>query len=125
MLGEMLYLGTAEIQIEKVKNKSVMTARMRDITPIITTKEGVELEVAKLPQYKDSRVNISFEEMERTHREQVRGIIKSNGQGGSTISSPVEKYIDFMTKHTESDTLMESLAKKIQGTRWDLSLIHI
>jgi hypothetical protein len=125
MLGEMLYLGTAEIQIEKVKNKSVMTARMRDITPIITTKEGVELEVAKLPQYKDSRVNISFEEMERTHREQVRGIIKSNGQGGSTISSPVEKYIDFMTKHTESDTLMESLAKKIAGTRWDTKTYNV
>ena len=63
--------------------------------------------------------------MERTHREQVRGIIKSNGQGGSTISSPVEKYIDFMTKHTESDTLMESLAKKIQGTRWDTKTYNV
>jgi len=119
MLGEILFLGTAQIKIEDNKGKKQMTANWSEIQPTITIKEGGLTN--EIPTPSDRRINLSFEQMEKTHREKIRGIITNKdtgGKGGSTVSNPLEGFISFMQIHIKDNYKMNTLAEKINGTNW-------
>ena len=125
MLGEMLFLGTAQIKIVDEKGKKKMTANWSEIQPTITIKEGgISTEIDNPDTTK--RINLSFEQMEKTHREQVRGIFKEKGsKGGSTVSNPLEGFISFLTSHNDDPQKMQSLAEKIAGTDWSTKDVNV
>ena len=78
----------------------------------------------------ERRANLSFEDMNTFYKEKVQGIVKDKdnlggSKGGSTLSSPLEKFVHFLTEHTESTEKMQDLAKKIVGTQWDTKTYNI
>lgn len=127
MLGEMLFLGTAEIKIETVKGKNQMTANWSQIQPEVTI-PGSNKEPVKTADIDDKkRINVSFELMEKTHREQIRGIFKDKdtGKGGSTVSNPLEGFISFMQTHSKDNYKMNTLAEKIANTDWSSKDVNV
>jgi hypothetical protein len=125
MLGEILFLGTAQIKIEDNKGKKQMTANWSEIQPTITIKEGGLTN--EIPTPTDRRINLSFEQMEKTHREKIRGIFKDKdtGKGGSTVSNPLEGFISFMIAHNGDNYKMETLARKIKSTDWSSKDVNV
>ena len=125
MLGEILFLGTAQIKIEDNKGKKQMTANWSEIQPTITIKEGGLTN--EIPTPADRRINLSFEQMEKTHREKIRGIItnKDTGKGGSTVSNPLEGFISFMETHNKDNYKMNTLAEKIANTDWSSKDVNV
>jgi len=125
MLGEILFLGTAQIKIEDNKGKKQMTANWSEIQPTITIKEGGLTN--EIPTPSDRRINLSFEQMEKTHREKIRGIItnKDTGKGGSTVSNPLEGFISFMETHNKDNYKMNTLAEKIANTDWSSKDVNV
>ncbi len=129
MLGEILFLGTAQIKIEDNKGKKQMTANWSEIQPTITIKEGGLTN--EIPTPSDRRINLSFEQMEKTHREKIRGIFKdkdpkdTGGKGGSTVSNPLEGFISFMETHNKDNYKMNTLAEKIANTDWSSKDVNV
>ena len=126
-LGHLQFLGYGKIRIEDRKGKNQLTCQWNEIQKEIPVKYGSNTEMVPTP---DKRINLSFEDMNKFYKERVLGIVKEGdnlggSMGGSTISSPLEKFVHFLTQHTEDSEKMSQLVKKINGVRWDTKTYNI
>ena len=126
-IGHLQFLGYGKIKVEKHKGKNQLTCQWNEIQKEIPIKQGSTTEYVPTPE---KRVNLSFEDMNKFYKERVLGIVKEGdnlggSMGGSTISSPLEKFVHFLTEHTEDSEKMSQLVKKINGVRWDTKTYNI
>jgi hypothetical protein len=126
-LGHLQFLGYGKIRIEDRKGKNQLTCQWNEIQKEIPVKYGSNTEMVPTP---DKRINLSFEDMNKFYKERVLGIVKEGdnlggSKGGSTMNSPLEKFVHFLTEHTEDNEKMSQLVKKINGVRWDTKTYNI
>ena len=126
-LGHLQFLGYGKIRIEDRKGKNQLTCQWNEIQKEIPVKYGSNTEMVPTP---DKRINLSFEDMNKFYKERVLGIVKDGdnlggSKGGSTMSSPLEKFVHFLTEHTEDKNKMSQLVKKIIATQWDTKTYNI
>ena len=123
----MQFLGYGKIRIEDRKGKNQLTCQWNEIQKEIPIKQGSTTEYVPTPE---KRVNLSFEDMNKFYKERVLGIVKDSdnlggSKGGSTMSSPLEKFIHFLTEHTEDNNKMSELVKKIISTQWNTKTYNV
>jgi|TARA_R100000458_G_scaffold6644_1_gene5287 hypothetical protein len=126
-LGHLQFLGYGKIRIEDRKGKNQLTCQWNEIQKEIPVKYGSNTEMVPTP---DKRINLSFEDMNKFYKERVLGIVKEGdnlggSKGGSTMNSPLEKFVHFLTEHTEDNEKMSQLVKKITSTQWDTKTYNI
>ena len=126
-IGHLQFLGYGKIKVEKHKGKNQLTCQWNEIQKEIPIKQGSTTEYVPTPE---KRVNLSFEDMNKFYKERVLGIVKEGdnlggSKGGSTMSSPLEKFIHFLTEHTEDNEKMAQLVKKIISTQWNTKTYNV
>ena len=126
-IGHLQFLGYGKIKVEEHKGKNQLTCQWNEIQKQIPIKQGSTTEMVNTPE---RRINLSFEDMNKFYKERVLGIVKDSdnlggSKGGSTMSSPLEKFIHFLTEHTEDNNKMSDLVKKIISTQWDTKTYNV